>query len=230
MSKKYIIMSDEKSDINESIRRNYNIIPTDTVNELLPLESRHADMQCLRIENTFFVLKEAVNLRNKLCSIGLKVITTEEEITAKYPKNVLLNAVYMKRKLFCRTDATADVVKEYCKKHNIKLINVNQGYTKCSTALIGNSFLTADKGIYEAMTENGVEGLLINSGDIDLDGVDYGFIGGCSLLDNGTAYFTGDITKHKSYKIIKGFLKEHGIKTTCLSNKKLYDIGGFIVI
>ena len=90
--------------------------------------------------------------------------------------------------------------------------------------------MEADKGIFDAMTENGEEGLLIDSGDIDLDGVDYGFIGGTSFFDNNTAYFTGDITKHKSYNKINVFLKRYKIQTKRLTYKKLYDIGGFIVI
>ena len=230
MSKKYIIMSDEKPDINESISFTYNIIPTDTINELLPFERRHADMQCLRINDTFFVLKEAVNLQNKLRSLGLNVITTEEDISSEYPKNVLLNAVYMKDKLYCKIESIADIVKEYCKKHGIKLINVKQGYTKCSTAVLCKYFITADKGIFEVLTANGVEGLLIDSGDIGLDGVDYGFIGGSSFFDNDTAYFTGDITQHKSYRLIKIFLIEKGIKMVSLCKNRIYDIGGFIVI
>lgn len=230
MSKKYIIMSDERPDINECISLSYRIIPTDSINELLPFERRHADMQCLRINDTFFVLKEAVNLQNKLRALGLKVITTEEDIKADYPRNVLLNAVFIKEKLFCKTDAVANVVKKYCKKHNIKLINVNQGYTKCSTAVFKDYFITADKGIYHSMTENGVEGLLIESGDIDLDGVDYGFIGGCSFFDKNYAFFSGDYFKHKNAEDIITFLCRRQISSGGLSINKLYDIGGFIVI
>ena len=230
MNKKYIIMSDEKSDICDSVRGKYEIISTDTINGLLPFESRHADMQCLRMDDTFFVLKEAVNLQNKLRTLGLEVITTEEDIKAEYPKNVLLNAIYMKNMLFCKADSIAGVVKDYCKNNEIKLIDVKQGYTKCSTAITNSCSITADRGIFDTMTKSGVEGLLIESGDIKLDGVNYGFIGGCSFYDNYTLYFTGDITKHKSYKAIKDFLYKHKINIVSLTNEKLYDIGGFIVI
>lgn len=223
-------MSDEKSDICDSVSGKYEIISTDTINELLPFERQHADMQCLRIDDTFFVLKEAVNLQNKLCTLGLKVITTEEDIKAEYPKNVLLNAVYMKSMIFCKADSIAGVVKNYCNSKGIKLIDVKQGYTKCSTAITNSCFITADRGIFDTITINGVEGLLIDSGDIELDGVDYGFIGGCSFYDNNTLFFTGDITKHKSYKAIKDFLYKHKINIVSLTNEKLYDIGGFIVI
>ncbi|MBR1731215.1 MAG: hypothetical protein IJ725_02135, partial [Ruminococcus sp.] len=91
-------------------------------------------------------------------------------------------------------------------------------------------FITADKGIYKAMTENRVEGLLIESGDIDLDGVDYGFIGGCSFFDNNIVQFCGDYNKHKNADDIITFLCRRRISICGLSNNKLYDIGGAIVI
>lgn len=223
-------MSDEKQDIYKCISENYNIIKTDIIEEFIPFEMRHADMQCLKIKDTYFVLKEAVKLQKKLLSLGLNVITTEKSVSSKYPDNVLLNAVYMNYMLFCKIDAIDSSVKKYCKENNIKLINVNQGYTKCSTAVLDDCFITADKGIFKAMTENGVEGLLIESGDIDLDGVDYGFIGGCSFFDNNKLYVTGDIYKHKSIKEIENLLSKRRKSIICLSDNKLYDIGGFVIL
>ncbi len=228
MSKNYIIMSDENKDINRSIGS--NIIPTDSLEDLLPFEKRHADIQCLKINDTFFVLKEAVNLQKRLSKFEKKVIITEENIANKYPKNILLNAVYIKGMLFCKTDALAGVVKDYCKNNKIKIINVNQGYTKCSTAVFNDYFITADRGIFNKMTENGVEGLLIKSGSIKLPGTDYGFIGGCSYYNNGTLYFTGDIKKHPDSEKIETFIKKRKVNIRILTNEELYDIGGFILL
>ena len=228
---KYIVMSDEIPEINENvIRQGFKIIKTDYIHKLLPFERRHADMQCLRINDCFFVLKEAVNLRESLLNLGLKVIAIDEYIHSEYPQNVLLNAVYLNNKLYCRTDVLSANVKEYCKNNDIELINVKQGYTKCSVSLFNNCFITADKGIFEALSKNGEYGLFIESGDIELKGVDYGFIGGCVFYYNKTAFFSGDISKHKSYRNIKDFLNINNINMVCLSREKLYDIGGFIVI
>lgn len=227
----FIIMSDEKPEINESIKKlGFKVISSDNIECILPFERRHADIQCLRINDTFFLLKEAQRLKDKLLSSGLNTIDIDEDIAPEYPQNVLLNAVYMNKKLYCKADSMAKAVKKHCENNNIKIVNVNQGYTKCSTAVLGDCFITADKGIFEAMSRNGEEGLLIDSGDIELDGVDYGFIGGCTFYHKDKAYFTGDITQHKSYQNINEFLSDRNIEIICLSNSKLYDIGGFIVI
>ena len=71
---------------------------------------------------------------------------------------------------------------------------------------------------------------MIESGDIDLDGVDYGFIGGCSFCDNNGVSFTGDIEKHKDGEKIIKFLASKRMSMGFMNGRKLYDIGGFIVI
>lgn len=226
-----IIVSDEYKNIVDSIRnKGFDIIDSEEITHLIPYERRHADIQCLKINDTFFVVKSCKRLIAELKALDKKVITTEKDIKKNYPCNVLLNALFIDGKLYCKTDALDETVKRYCVDNNIEIINVNQGYTKCSTAVFGNSFITADIGIFEKLTKNGVEGLLIESGDITLDGADYGFIGGCSFYNNGTAYFTGDLTEYKNGNIIKDYLNNKGIKIEYLIKDKLIDIGGFIVL
>lgn len=224
-------MSDEIPEICGNLKKfGYKIISSDHVEELLPFESRHSDMQCLKIKDKFFVLKNCCDLFSKLISEDLDVAITEKSAFSKYPSNVLLNCLYINNKLYCKESAIDNSVKKFCTDENIEIINVNQGYSKCSTAVIGDTFITSDKGIYKALRENGVEGLLINSGDIDLNGVDYGFIGGCCFADEYNVYFTGDVTKHKDYEIIENSCYNQNKNIICLTNKKLYDIGGFIII
>lgn len=226
-----LIMSTEDIEVTENLLKlGFNIIPSENVSAFLPFERRHADMQCLRINDTFFVLKECKRLIKVIREIGYKVIETENNISEKYPGNVLLNAIYLENKLYCNLSALDRSVKKYCNNNETELINVKQGYTKCSTAIVGNGFITADKGIFEAMTRSGVEGLLIESGDIELKGVDYGFIGGCCFSDNKNVYFTGNIKNHPNYNEIKGFCDDKNLNIVCLSKHNLYDIGGFILL
>lgn len=216
--------------VDEVIKYGFNVISSD-INEIFyDFEKRHADMQCLKIEDTLFVLNECDDLKKKLSAFQKRIIVTERKIEKIYPNNVLLNAVYVNNKLFCNKKGIDASVTKFCNKNNIEIINVSQGYTKCSTALIDNCFITADVGIYNSMTSNGVEGLLIKNGSIQLNGVDYGFIGGCCFCFNDVVYFTGDITKHPEGKKISEFLHIHNKDIVCLSNEKLYDIGGFVII
>ncbi|MGN1131047.1 MAG: DUF6873 family GME fold protein [Ruminococcus sp.] len=226
-----VIMSTEFPNLVDEVKKHgFNVIPSESNKILYDFEKRHADMQCLKIEDTLFVLNECNELKKKLSTFRERIIVTERNIEKIYPNNVLLNSVYINRKLFCYIKGTDTSVLKFCDENDIEIINVSQGYTKCSTAIIDNYFITADVGIYNSMTSNGVKGMLINNGSIQLNGVDYGFIGGCCFCCDDIVYFTGDITKHPEVEKISDFLHKHNKDIVCLSNEKLYDIGGFVIV
>ena len=215
-----IIVSNENSLVVSSLNKlGFNPIFSENISALLPFERKHTDIQCL-----------CKRLISELKKLGKEVVETEKSIKKDYPDNVLLNALFINNKLYCKETALDNSVKKHCEKNGIEIINVNQGYTKCSTAVINDCFITADKGIFKALTENGVEGVLINSGDILLPGADYGFIGGCCFCYNDTVFFTGDINGHTDSKKIKDFIYKKGLKIESLTDEDLYDIGGFVVV
>ncbi|MCH5304756.1 MAG: hypothetical protein J1E41_07830, partial [Ruminococcus sp.] len=152
-----IILSNENKKIINSLKNlGFNLIFSEEKRNLLSFERKHADMQCLKIEDTFFVLKSCKHIIDKLQILDKKVIETDKDIKGIYPENVLLNAVYIDSKLYCKEESLDFAVKKYCKNNNIEIVNINQGYTKCSTAVFGDCFITADKGIFKAISENGV--------------------------------------------------------------------------
>nr|WP_315672717.1 hypothetical protein [Clostridium sp. 19966] len=115
---------------------------------------------------------------------------------------------------------------------SIKRISVNQGYTKCSTAIISkNAVMTSDKCIAKALLENKVEVLFLPPGDILLPDLAYGFIGGaCGLLDYNNLAFFGNINRYKYGSEVKHFLRKHNIEAYCLSDDKLSDRGTLMCI
>ena len=208
----------------------YKIINSDTVQNFHQPEQKHADMQVLRIKDTTFILNECVNLKTQLKNSHPVVI--KEQSGKLYPENVRLNCLYLNGKLYGKLDAIANEVKCFCNENDIHLVNVNQGYTKCSTLVVGkNAVITSDISIYKAMCKNGVEVLLISSGQIILEGFDYGFIGGAGFYDNNTVYFFGNAELHPDYHKIKNFCENHNSKIEILSsNFPLTDIGGVVII
>lgn len=67
------------------------------------------------------------------------------------------------------------------RKNDIEIVNINQGYARCSTLILNNrTAVTADISVKNALEKDGAKVLLISSGDIKLEGYDYGFIGGAS--------------------------------------------------
>ncbi len=230
----YVVMSDEYPKLCSAIESyGYNIISSDKILKFNTPEQRHIDMQLLMIENNIFLLRECISLRKNLENIGYNIILCENNIKGKYPDCVALNCLYLGGKLYGREDVIDISVKNYCKKNSIEIVNVKQGYTRCSTAVIcKNSAITADNTIYNALTKSGVDVLKIESGNIRLDGYDYGFIGGaCTMLDKDTLAFFGDIKTHPNFREIEKFCIIHNVKIiNLIENAPLIDIGGALRI
>ena len=208
----------------------YAIIPSEEIPCEMPYERDHADLQCLILDDTAFVIKQCKRLSNAL-SEDYRVITCGESFSGKYPDNVRLSAVKLGKKLICRTRSLDSKVKEFCNRNSYDLIHVNQGYAKCSCAVISdNAIITADKGIYQALSKTDIEVLLIGEGHIDLCGTEYGFIGGASGYDrdNNTVYFCGNIEAHPDYPDIKSFCDKHQTAIISLTDDRLTDIGGIM--
>ena len=73
---------------------------------------------------------------------------------------------------------------------------------------------------------------MISQGNIELDGYDYGFIGGAGgRIDDNTVIFFGNIEKHPDYISIKEFCAKHSVTIKCLcKNMPLTDIGGIVKV
>lgn len=226
-----VILSTKYPQFAEKLRQlGYHVISSKVLPNLISYEQDHADMQCLILDNTAFVLKECTSLAAKL-ERYYRVILTEEDIGGAYPTNVRLNAAVIGKAVVARLDSLDKNVKQYCIDHGYKLINVKQGYAKCSCAIVSDSALiTADKGIYNSLKETNIEILLIQQGRVELQGADYGFIGGASGLDNNKRilYFAGNIHAHPDYQRIKAFCERHHTDTMSLSEDDLTDIGGML--
>jgi hypothetical protein len=66
-------------------------------------------------------------------------------------------------------------------KKNFNIIDVKQGYTKCSVLPVSNNaFITDDISIYNQCVSFGIDVLYVGKGDVSLPGYNYGFIGGCA--------------------------------------------------
>ena len=208
----------------------FDIIPTEKIPCKMPYERNHADLQCLMLNDTAFVLNHCQRLIKAL-SDSYNVIECGDDFGEKYPDNVCLNAVFLDNILLCREPSLDMKVKEYCAENGYDIIHVNQGYAKCSCAVLtDNTVITADTGISRVLHERKIDVLTIGQGSIRLDGAEYGFIGGASGYnrENRTLYFCGDINYLPDHEYIKEFCNLHNTKIVCLTDEPPIDIGGII--
>ncbi len=193
----------------------YDIIPTKNYNQFSKPERLHADMQLLRINDRLFTIENC-----------------EKSLGERYPENVRLNCLLLGDCLYGKLSAVDDSVIDYCIENGIEPVNVNQGYTRCSTLVVNeNAVITSDKSIEKALKNNGADVLLITPGNIILEGFDYGFIGGASFTYGGTVYFFGNIKEHPDYEMIKAFCEKYNSNIEILCEEMpLTDIGGAVLI
>lgn len=113
----------------------------------------------------------------------------------------------------------------------LKRIPVKQRYARCSICVVDErSIITADHGIAKSC-QGLLDVLEIEPGHIELPGFDYGFIGGCSFkLNAHELAFTGNLRTHPDAERIESFLRERGVKSVCMTDGPLLDIGSAVPV
>lgn len=190
----------------------------------------HADMVCHHLrDNKIIIAKGETELKKKLINQGFDVIESQNNLAAKYPNDVRLNTVRIGKYLFA--GKTLDnILSKYCSENEIEIEFVNQGYVKCSTAVIdSNSIITSDTSIARAAGNAAIDVLKIEPGYISLEGCNYGFIGGCcGKIGKNKIAFTGSLNGHPDQKRIQDFIYRKNIEIIELTNHELIDIGGIL--
>ena len=161
---------------------------------------------------------------------NVKVLNREAVVSEniyRYPEDIEFNCVHVGKSLICNRKHTHSEIIKYAENSNINIINVNQGYAKCSVCVVSdNAIITEDDSIAKNATENGIDVLQIKKGFVKLPGYDYGFIGGSSgLIEKELIVFNGNIENHPDFDRIHKFCEHYNVKILSLSDEVLCDIG-----
>lgn len=207
-------------------------VKTERCVELYDSIQGHPDILMHHIGENFIVMAPNVfdRLAFKLIKKGFAVTKGDTCLSRNYPQNIAYNVLRIGRYAFHNLKYTDRQIRILYEKMNIKAVNINQGYSKCSVCVINEkSVITSDKGIAKELEKYDIESLLIKPGDIRLEKLNYGFIGGATgLISNSELAFTGYVNNLKDYKRIMEFLDLRGISAKILSSKKIIDIGSII--
>lgn len=198
--------------------------------EKLPFPvSAHPDMRAVNINGRLFIHAEDTLLAEALAKHDIPFSLSYAPVGAKYPCDIALNLFTVKNLLFANSaHASADVL-DYAQNCGYEIVHVPQGYAKCSTLLLGEAIVTADKGIYKAAAERGTDALLISPGSIGIEKYDTGFIGGASAnIANGKVAVFGNIHLHPDREKIVDFSKKQGTEIISLGESPLFDYGGIV--
>lgn len=207
------------------------VIPTTVIKGLYDAVATHADMQIHYLgSNKFICAPETFLHYKKLLPDEFTLLTGSVQVGSEYPHDISYNAAVLNDFVICNAAYTAiEILSEY-KCMNKNILNVRQGYSKCSTAIVtGNAVITADTGIYKTSVDNGIDALKITSGNIKLRGMEYGFIGGATgLIAENVLGVNGNIYTHIDSDNIKAFCNKHNVELVPLKDGILEDIGTII--
>lgn len=196
---------------------------------------RHADMLVHPLGNrTVLAAQGEHRLCNELSGFGFSAVSLKKELAPHYPGDIQLNAARVGRRLVCNVEYTAMELLQAARQMELEIIDVQQGYAKCSLCIVSEeAVITADEGLERALKKAGIDVLKIIPGCIRLPGYGYGFIGGCcGKLDASTMAFAGDVNTHPDGKKILAFLEKYGVRSCNLlqEGEKLLDVGSILPI
>jgi hypothetical protein len=172
----------------------------------------------------------SVDLIFNLKKLKLNTILGQSNLNRNYPGNIAYNVARLGGYAFHNLKYTDPVLREMLENKGVKFIHVNQGYTKCNMAIIDEfSFITSDYGIYKIADKYGFDCLLIEPGNIMLEGFKHGFIGGAAgLISKNIFCITGKLSYHNDSKKIVDFLTYKNKKIIYLTPFQIKDIGSII--
>ena len=192
--------------------------------------SDHADISYFfDTQDTLFVaesVKETCGIFSNVCG---DLVVVQDKQSENYPYDVQLNCVAVGKYFICNVNTVSAQILKHMKNLGFKIINVKQGYTKCSVLPVtDNAIITDDPSVCDACIMHNIDTLLVSKGNVNLQGFPYGFIGGVGgKISDNLILFNGDIRKHFDYKKIEMFLAKYNVDWVCAEGV-LIDIGSIL--
>lgn len=234
-SKVKLVLLDYRTDeeiVNNFDNQDIQYIKTIPCKDLYQAIDGHPDILMHHLgENKIVVAPNIYDeMYNLLTKKGFALTKGNTWLCRNYPSNIAYNVLRVDCFAFHNTKYTDKAILEEYEKTGVKLIHINQGYAKCSACVIDkNTIITSDYKLAKKAELYNIDALLIKSGGIVLEGLNYGFIGGASgLISQKELAFTGELKHLEDEKIIIKFLEQKGIDVKILSNKQIVDIGSII--
>ena len=208
------------------------VIPPARLKTLPKALQKHADLGiCVFSENKAVCPPDSFDYYQKVLSpYSFEIIKGKTSLDCHYPKDSAYNVCIVGKKCFLNKNVCDSLLFDILTSEGYEIINVKQGYTKCSICPIDeNSIITADISIAKEAKIRGMDVLLVSNDGIVLDGYDNGFFGGCcGLGGNSTLLINGDIEAFPDGNAVRDFLSKRNMQAVNLKKGNLTDIGSII--
>lgn len=235
----YILIDNRMRNVEKNTLKylGYKLVAIYRSNNVYPEISSHVDIFTTKIGDTLVVEKSKYkDLIFMLKKSEFNIVSGKEEVGMHYPEDIKYNVCVLGNYAIHNFKYTDKNVLKLLKENEYELINVEQGYTNCSIAVIDNSsVITTDKKIAEKLVANNFSVLLLDyTPDIKLKD-EYGnyssmtgFIGGAiGKVDNNIIVF-GDLDKIDRDNKIRKFIESRNLKLIDFKGLDVIDYGGIV--
>lgn len=229
-----LILCQEVPLLRESLEKNgISSIACGRCFALDPPVQGHPDFQVFPLGgNRVMLARNATNsLETSLLRAGFVIEKSTSPLTSTYPGDVPLNFAPVGDFLVGKIRVMDSLLHKNIQLQKRKLIDVPQGYGKCSVAVVDEtSLITSDPVIARKCRTAGLNVLQIEPGFVELKGYNTGFFGGaCGKISKRQMGFCGDVYQHPCAKEIITFLEKRKIEPVCLwTSTGLMDVGSII--
>ena len=237
----YIIIDKRMRNIEKNTLKylGYRLVEIEKSENVYSEISSHVDIFTTKIGDTLIVEKSKYDdLVFMLKNTEYNIISGKEEVGLNYPDDIKYNVCIVGNYAVHNFKYTDKTVLKLLNDNSYELINVEQGYTNCSIAVIDDSsVITTDKKIAEKLIANNISVLLLDYvPDIKLKD-EYGnysnmtgFIGGAiARVDNNIVIF-GDLEKIDRNNKIREFITKRNLKIIEFKDLDVIDYGGIVEI
>ena len=216
-----------------------NILALPSINNVYEEISSHVDIYISKIRDTLIIEKAMYdNIKEKVLDNDICIVRGNETVKNPYPNDILYNVCVIGNNAIHNFKYTDKKLLEIIDKKGLNKININQGYSNCSIAVIDdNSAIVSDKKIANMLQENEIDTLYIDE-KLDIKLLDKkgnyskmsGFIGGAiERMENNVIVF-GDLNKIDKENKIRNFITSRNLNVIDFKGFDVIDYGGIIKI
>ena len=216
-----------------------NILALPSINNVYEEISSHVDIYISKIKDTLIIEKAMYdNIKEKVLDNDICIVRGNETVKNPYPNDILYNVCVIGNNAIHNFKYTDKKLLEIIDKKGLNKININQGYSNCSIAVIDdNSAIVSDKKIANILQKNGIDTLYIDE-KLDIKLLDKkgnyskmsGFIGGAiARIENNVIVF-GDLNKIDKENKIRNFITSRNLNVIDFKGFDVIDYAGIIKI
>ena len=213
----------------------YELIEVKKSEKVYPEISSHVDIFACKVKDKIIAEEHIYNILKDNLK-GNIIIQGDSTIQNVYPNDIKYNVCIVGNKAIHNFKYTDSKIISELNKDNLELINVKQGYSNCSIAVIDeNSIILSDKGLYNNLKKSGLDILFLDYiPDIKLFGANgeyskkNGFIGGAISRIGDSIVVFGDLNKIDCYGDIRKFIEERKLNIIDFNGLDVVDYGGVI--